>query len=117
MSTEIYKSREPLAGSVSIRRSLNLRPYISVITSLVIALIAARIGLRLIAVNPGTPFGRLIVDLTDLLLWPLAGLTETLVIEQSGLLELSSLIAVIIYPLAICGLVKVLRLVDPFSSN
>ena len=62
------------------------------------ALIALRIVLKLIAANPASPIAALIYRITDLFLWPFAGLTAT---PSSGgmVLELSSFIAMIIYAL------------------
>jgi hypothetical protein len=62
------------------------------------ALIALRIVLKLIAANPASPIAALIYRITDLFLWPFAGLTAT---PSAGgmVLELSSFIAMIIYAL------------------
>lgn len=60
------------------------------------ALIALRIGLKLIAANPANPFAAFIYGLSDIFLFPFEGLVGT---PASGgsVLELSSLIAMVVY--------------------
>jgi len=62
------------------------------------ALIALRFVLKLIAANPDSPIAALIYGFTDLFLLPFKGLTAT---PAAGgmVLELSSLIALVIYAL------------------
>src|SRR5512139_3881350 len=69
---------------------------------LLFGLLEAGIGLRvlfkLIAVNPANPFAALLYRITDLFLLPFAGLVGTP--EAGGMvLEISSIIAMIIYAL------------------
>lgn len=61
-------------------------------------LIALRIALKLIAANPASPIAALIYTITDLFLFPFAGLTIT---PSFGgmVLELSSFFAMVIYAL------------------
>jgi hypothetical protein len=62
------------------------------------ALIALRIGLKLIGANPASPIVALIYGFTSLFLFPFAGMIAT---PSSGsiVLELSSLFAMLIYAL------------------
>jgi hypothetical protein len=62
------------------------------------ALIGLRIVLKLIAANPDSPIAALIYRITDLFLWPFAGLTAT---PSAGgmVLELSSILAMAVYAL------------------
>jgi len=62
------------------------------------ALIALRIGLKLIAANPGSPIVALIYGITDIFLFPFAGMTAT---PAAGgmVLEISSFFAMLIYAL------------------
>ena len=62
------------------------------------ALIALRIGLKLIGANPGSPIVALIYGFTNLFLFPFEGMTAT---PTAGgmVLELSSLFAMVIYAL------------------
>jgi len=62
------------------------------------ALIALRIGLKLIGANPGSPIVALIYGFTNLFLFPFEGMTAT---PSAGgmVLELSSIFAMVIYAL------------------
>ena len=62
------------------------------------ALIALRIGLKLIAANPDSPIAALVYSFTSLFLAPFAGLTAT---PSAGgmVLEVSSVIAMLVYAL------------------
>lgn len=62
------------------------------------ALIALRIGLKLIAANPGSPIVALIYGFTDIFLFPFQGMTAT---PAAGgmVLEISSFFAMLIYAL------------------
>jgi uncharacterized protein YggT (Ycf19 family) len=61
-------------------------------------LIALRILLKLIAANPASPIAALIYAITDLFLFPFAGLTVTPAVGGM-VLEIPSIIAMIIYAL------------------
>lgn len=69
-------------------------------------LIVLRIFLRLMAANPANPFANLIYGITDVFLWPFFGLTAT---PAAGgfVLELSSIIALVVYALLSWVLVKI----------
>jgi len=62
------------------------------------ALIALRIGLKLIGANPASPIAEFIYGFTSLFLLPFAGLTAT---PSAGgmVLEVSSVIAMLVYAL------------------
>ena len=62
------------------------------------ALIALRIGLKLIGANPASPIAEFIYGFTSLFLLPFAGLTAT---PSAGgmVLEISSVIAMLVYAL------------------
>ena len=62
------------------------------------ALIALRIGLKLIGANPGSPIVAMIYGLTSLFLFPFEGMVATPSVG-SIVLELSSLFAMVIYAL------------------
>ena len=80
------------------------------ITGVIEALIGIRVLLKMMAANPGNPFADFIYSLTDLLLWPFSGLTAT---PSSGgvVLEVSSVIAMIIYMLVAWLVIEFLWLV------
>jgi hypothetical protein len=73
------------------------------------ALIGLRIILKLIAANPANPFAALTYSLTDLFLWPFFGLTITPAFENM-VLEISSLIAMVVYAVLAWVLIRLLWL-------
>jgi hypothetical protein len=57
-----------------------------------------RVVLRLIAANPGNPFAVLVYKLSYVFVWPFMGLTRT-PSANGAVLEISSLIAMVVYAL------------------
>jgi hypothetical protein len=83
--------------------------FVWLLSSAITLLIAARIGLKLITTNAGTPLGAFLFDFTDLLLRPFSQVTETISTTHISVLELSALNAIIIYPFAAWCLVKLIQ--------
>jgi hypothetical protein len=71
------------------------------------ALIALRIGLKLIGANPASPFAVFIYGFTSLFLFPFTGLTGT---PAAGgmVLEISSVIAMVVYALIAWALERII---------
>lgn len=74
------------------------------------SLILLRVGLKLIAANPASPFAALIYNLTDIFLFPFVGLTST---PASGgmVLEISSIIAIFVYALLAWALERIVWII------
>ncbi len=70
------------------------------------AAIALRVLFKLIAVNPGNPFASFLYAVTDLFLWPFATLVGSPSVNGS-VLEISSVIAMIIYALIAWALERI----------
>jgi len=73
-------------------------------------LIGLRVVFKIIAVNPDNLLASLLYGLTNLFLFPFAGLTST---PASGgmVLEISSLIAMVVYALLAWGAVKLVEVI------
>ena len=71
------------------------------------ALIALRIGLKLIGANPASPVAVFIYGFTDLFLWPFTGLTGTPA-AGSMVLEITSVIAMVVYALIAWALERII---------
>lgn len=69
-------------------------------------LIGLRVVLKLIAANPGSPFAAFIYNVSDIFLFPFAGLVGT---PAAGgmVLEFSSIIAMLVYALLAWGLERI----------
>lgn len=81
------------------------------------ALIGVRVILMLIGANPSNPFAALVYQLSELFLWPFRNLIANPAFGNS-VLEITSLIAMIVYPLigwAIVRLIWVLFYRSPTS--
>lgn len=82
------------------------------------ALIGIRVILLLIGANPANPFTVLVYQLSDLFLWPFQNIVANPAF-QNHVLEITSLIAMIVYPLigwAIVRLIWVLFYRSPSSQ-
>ena len=75
------------------------------------ALIALRIGLKLIGANPDSPIVALIYGFTYLFLFPFEGLVASPTAGSSMVLELSSLFAMLIYGLIAWAVERVIWLI------
>ncbi len=74
------------------------------------ALIGLRIVLLLIGASPVAPFAALVYFVTNILLWPFAGIVSPL--ETDGLfLEVSSFVAMFVYLLLAVGIVELIGLI------
>ncbi len=89
--------------------AIKLTQFIWLLFGLLEALIALRIGLKLIGANPANPFAAAVYGLTGLFLWPFAGLVGTP--RAGGLVpEISSPIGLLVYALGAWALVKLIWL-------
>jgi hypothetical protein len=102
-----YERRREVVEDVGAARYealVKVTQLIWLLFGVLIASIALRIFLRLIAANPDAPFAGLVYGITDLFLWPFFGLTA--VPSANGMaLEIPSLIAMFVY--AVVGWVTV----------
>ena len=73
-------------------------------------LIILRLVLKLIAANPGSGFAQVIYDITNIFLLPFNGLVASPVIG-SGILEIPSIIALVVYTLAAWIVVRLFRII------
>ena len=71
------------------------------------ALLALRIGLKLIGANAASPVAAFLYGFTDLFLWPFAGLVGT---PEAGalVLELTTVIAMVVYALIAWALERII---------
>jgi hypothetical protein len=82
------------------------------------ALIGIRVILMLIGANPGNPFTILVYQLSDLFLWPFRNIVANPAF-QNHVFEITSIIAMIVYPLigwAIVRLIWVIFYRSPTSE-
>lgn len=105
--------RERVVEDVGAERRTQLgkaAQFIWLVAGVVEGLIGLRFMLKLIAANPNAPFAQLIYGFTDLFLWPFQGLTATPA-ANGMVLEISSLIAMVVYAILAWVFVKLLYLI------
>ena len=84
--------------------------FIWFVFGLIAVLVGLRVVLRLMAANPASPFAQFIYGITAPLVAPFDGLTVTPTLEGSAL-ELSSIVALIVFLLLAWGLTRLMRLI------
>jgi YggT family protein len=110
--------RQRVVENVGLERQANLRRvglFIWLVTIALEAMIGLRFLLKLIAANPSNPFAQLVYGFTDLFLWPFQGLTITPAGPNGMVLEISSLIAMLVYAAAAWVFINLLYLI--FTSS
>ncbi|HSH02919.1 MAG TPA: YggT family protein [Anaerolineae bacterium] len=90
--------------------SFKITQWVWIILGVVETLIALRVILKLIGANAASPFAALIYNISNLFLFPFEGLVGT---PTSGaiVLEISSIIAMLVYLLLAWGIVKIVWVV------
>ena len=86
-------------GAMRIAALFKLTNLIWLLTGVLETLLLVRLGLRLIAANPVAPFVALIFGLSDLFLWPFYGMIGDPVTPNGMVLEVTTLVAMIVYAL------------------
>lgn len=117
MSPEVIRERtvrqRVSRGENLTPRQVMLRKFTRFIwwgTGVLEGFIGLRVVLRMMAANPDNPFANFVYSVTNVFLWPFSGLTAT---PQSGgvVLEISSVIAMIVYLLAAWVFIELLWLI------
>jgi YggT family protein len=106
----VRKQRVVRDAGLERRQTLNrVSQLIWLIFGIIMGLIAMRVVLRLIVANPANTFADVIYSITDFFLWPFFGLTSTPTTREGIALEISSLIAIVVYALAAWVIVTLVR--------
>lgn len=82
---------------------------INVILAFVAIIIGLRLVLRLLAANPATPFVNWIYSLSDFLVRPFRGIFPSQTIQTGNVLDVTALVALIIYTLFVFLVVAVIN--------
>jgi uncharacterized membrane protein len=114
-----YVRKERVVRDASAERYHNLdrwAQFIWLVFGTVIGLIAIRVVLRLIVANPANTFAEFIYNVTGIFLGPFFGLTGTPTTTDGIALEVSSLIAIVVYALLAWLVVKLMYILFGKSS-
>lgn len=87
------------------------------VVAVLIGLLAFRLVLALIGANPASGFVAFIYTLTNPLVWPFQGIVGTPNFGGGSVLDIASLFAMVVYPLAAWVLVTLLRIIFKDSSG
>jgi uncharacterized protein YggT (Ycf19 family) len=113
-----YVRKERVIRDAGAERRMTLNrvsQLVWLVFGVLIGLIAFRVVLRLIVANPANTFAEFIYNITDIFLRPFFGLTGTPTATNGMALEISSLIAIVVYALLAALIVTVIRIV--FSKS
>jgi YggT family protein len=95
-----------------------LSQFIWLLGGLLQAILGLRFLLKLIAANPNSPFADLVYGFTDLFLWPFQQLLSSPSTAQGMVLEITTLIAMLVYGLLTWAAVKLLMVaIIPSTSE
>jgi hypothetical protein len=110
-ASNLMQSHQPLVDPVRRRYNLvRITQIIWLVTSVIEALFTIRVLLKLMAANPAAGFAVFIYNMTAVFLAPFFGLTASPSANDS-VLELSTLIAMLVYALLAWGIVRVLWII------
>jgi len=113
-----YARRERVVRDAGAERRMTLNrvnQLVWLIFGVIIGLIAFRVVLRLIVANPANTFAQFIYNITDIFLRPFFGLTNTPTSTTGMALEVSSLIAIVVYALVAALIVTLINIL--FSKS
>lgn len=102
--------RQSVATSQSVSGSVIARRVIYYIAGFIIALLALRLVLLLLAANPAAPFVEFVYALSGIFAWPFYGIFNYQPSYGPTTFEISTVVAIIVYALIAMGLAKLLTL-------
>lgn len=102
--------RQSVATSQSVGNGVVARRVIYYIAGFIIALLALRLVLLLLAANQGAPFVDFVYAVSGVFAWPFYGIFSYQPSYGQSTFEISSVVAIIVYALVAMGLAKLLTL-------
>lgn len=102
--------RQSVATSETVSRGVVARRVIYYIAGFIIALLALRLVLLLLAANQGSPFVDLIYSFSGVFAWPFYGIFSYQPSYGQSTFEISTVVAIIVYALIAMGLAKLFTL-------
>lgn len=108
--TSEVRTTRPDSGRERRIFSFKATQWIWIAFGIVQILIGLRVVLKLIGANPASPFAAFIYGISDVLIFPFVGLVGT-PMAGTSVLEISSLIAMLVYTLLAWGIERVVWLI------
>jgi hypothetical protein len=108
--------RQSIATSQSVGNGVVARRVIYYIAGFIIALLALRLVLLLLAANQGAPFVDFVYALSSVFAWPFYGIFSYQPSYGQSTFEISTVVAIIVYALLAIGLAKLFTLTSNRSD-
>jgi tetrahydromethanopterin S-methyltransferase subunit F len=108
--------RQSIATSQSVGNGVVARRVIYYIAGFIIALLALRLVLLLLAANQGAPFVDFVYTLSSVFAWPFYGIFSYQPSYGQSTFEISTIVAIIVYALLAIGLSKLFTLTSNRSD-
>lgn len=108
--------RQSVATSQSVSSGVVARRVIYFIAGFIIALLALRLVLLLLAANQGAPFVNFVYALSGVFAWPFYGIFSYQPSYGQSTFEISTVVAIIVYALIAMGLAKLFSLTSNRSD-
>jgi len=102
--------RESVAVSETVDAGIIMRRVVYYLTGAIVALLAVRLVLLLLAANQGAPFVDFVYALSGFFAWPFFGIFSYQPMYGQSVLEVSSLVAIIVYSLVGMGIARLFTL-------
>ena len=102
--------RESTVRSSEVSNGVVARRVIYFIGGFIIALLALRLLLLLLAANQGTPFVDFIYGLSNVFAWPFYGIFSYQPSYGQSVFEVSTVVAIVVYSLITAGLARLFTL-------
>lgn len=102
--------RQSVATSQNVSGNVVARRVIYYIAGFIIALLALRLVLLLLAANQGAPFVDFVYALSGIFAWPFYGIFSYQPSYGQSTFEISTVVAIIVYALIAMGLAKLMTL-------
>lgn len=109
--------RQTVATDSKVDGSIIIRRVIYYVAGVIMALLGLRVVLQLLAANQGSPFVDLIYGLSGMFAWPFFGIFNYEPSYGQSTLEISSIVAIVIYGLVALGLAKLFTLTKASATE
>ena len=108
--TEAVTRRETVVADRGVSPAVIGARVVYWLTGVIIALLALRIVLLLLGANQASPFVNFVYNLSGIFAWPFYGIFNYEPTYGNSTLELSSIVAIIVYALVGMGIARLLTL-------
>ncbi len=102
--------RESVAVSETVDGGIIARRVVYYLTGAIVAILALRVVLLLLAANQGAPFVDFVYAVSGFFAWPFFGIFSYQPVYGQSVLEVSTVVAILVYALAGMGIARLFTL-------